>query len=112
MTPTLVSELKIQPDGKILISGRFKEFFGDKNARIDSNGKIDTTFNFFIDIVSSIFTLNLQPDGKILIGENFKRYANENRQNVARINSDGSLDYTFDPHLGIAKKNNNKIYHL
>jgi hypothetical protein len=39
----------------------------------------------------------LQTDGKIIIGGGFPLFAGVERDNIARLNPDGSLDATFDP---------------
>jgi uncharacterized delta-60 repeat protein len=44
--------------------------------------------------------LMLQPDGKILIGGDFTSFNGTARSRVARLNSDGALDPTFDPGSG------------
>jgi uncharacterized delta-60 repeat protein len=41
-----------------------------------------------------------QPDGKILIGGWFNGVHGRPRNNIARLNSDGTLDESFDPGLG------------
>ena len=41
-----------------------------------------------------------QPDGRILIAGNFTSYAGLNRNGVARLNADGTLDMSFDPGTG------------
>jgi uncharacterized delta-60 repeat protein len=42
----------------------------------------------------------VQSDGKILIGGGFTNYNGVPRNGIARLNSDGSLDYTFNPGSG------------
>ena len=42
-----------------------------------------------------------QPDGKTLVSGYFQSYAGVPRSGIARVNSDGSLDTTFDPGTGI-----------
>jgi hypothetical protein len=39
----------------------------------------------------------LQPDGKILIGGSFSSVLGLTRNNIARLNRDGTLDTSFDP---------------
>lgn len=100
-------DLKIQSDGKILLAG---DFTGYKNAavprgliRINTDGSRDTTFNNGgIGVNNSVTSIAIQPDGKILcgLGGLTPTYNNSPRNNIARINTDGSLDNTFYP-LGI-----------
>lgn len=44
----------------------------------------------------------VQPDGKVLVGGYYFNYGGTNRNGIVRLNSDGSLDGTFDPGLGTA----------
>ena len=39
----------------------------------------------------------MQPDGKILIGGNFTTVLGVARNNIARLNTDGTLDTAFNP---------------
>jgi uncharacterized delta-60 repeat protein len=48
----------------------------------------------------SIHTLALQPDGKLLVGGAFNMIGNVARTNLARLNTDGSVDSAFVPWAG------------
>jgi uncharacterized delta-60 repeat protein len=95
-----------QPDGKVVIGGYFSLVNGveqNRIARLNSDGTLDTTFNTGSGVAGPravVYTLALQPDGKIIIGGDFNRINNVNRNNIARLNSDGSVDTGFDPGLG------------
>lgn len=39
----------------------------------------------------------VQPDGKILVGGGFTNYAGSGKSNLVRLNSDGTVDATFNP---------------
>lgn len=45
----------------------------------------------------SVLVSVIQADGKIVIGGNFVAIGGVPRQNIARLNSDGTVDLTFDP---------------
>ncbi|HSY17192.1 MAG TPA: hypothetical protein VK815_02620 [Candidatus Acidoferrales bacterium] len=60
-------------------------------------GSLDLTFNPGTGPDGVVDAVALQPDGKILIGGYFTKVNNINRVQVARLNSDGSVDPTFDP---------------
>lgn len=97
-------DIALQPDGKVVIVGSFSTFNGVNRrgiARIDPDGSLDTSFNpgtgvngFYGTIVYSVL---LQQDGKILIGGEFERYNEILRNDLAQLNSDGSLDTSFVP---------------
>ena len=42
----------------------------------------------------------VQPDGKIIIGGDFNKINFVNRNKIARFNTDGTVDRSFDPGLG------------
>ena len=108
VTPTpavaiFVSTLAVQMDGKVLVGGFFSSVGeSDSNhiARLNVNGNIDTSFNPpALASVNSVGKLVLQPDGKILVAGfiNFANGSEGSIDNLARLNSDGSLDTSFTP---------------
>jgi uncharacterized delta-60 repeat protein len=93
------------PDGKILVGGYFRVAGGlirTQLARLNSDGTFDNSFNVTIistNTSSSLPTIHAilaLPDGKILIGGSFNIVNTTTRNNLARLNADGSLDATFD----------------
>lgn len=92
----------IQPDGKIMIGGAFTDFNGTPRkyiARLNSNGSLDETFNPGIGPNSAISTIAIQSDGKIIIGGEFTNYDGTAINCIARLNSDGTLDASFNSGL-------------
>lgn len=88
----------LQADGKIVIAdGRFGII------RLNADGSVDTTFgangiartNFGPDDVSAR-NLKVQTDGKIVIIGSYRPFGQALLLAVARYNTDGSLDTTFD----------------
>ena len=57
---------------------------------------MDTTFDSSSGSNSDVWALAAQGDGKIIILGRFNTYSGVNRRYIARINSDGSLDTTFN----------------
>ena len=105
-----VTSLLVQPDGKIVIGGLFLSVDGVARtniARLNSDGTLDTGFSAGIDGASQFFTygyinaLTRQSDAKIILGGWFHSVNGVLRTNLARLNSDGSLDLTYDPGLGM-----------
>jgi len=93
-----VSQIVLQPDGKILIAGFFTKYNGVDRyrfARLNADGSLDLTFKVGLPSGTSISAIAVQPDGKILIGGNFKTYNGLERDCIARLNVDGTLDSTF-----------------
>ncbi len=99
----------VQPNGKILIGGAFTSVGGVPRsciARLNANGSLDTGFNpgadhFFVNS-SSVHSLAVQPDGKIIIGGQFTFVGGFNRNYIARLNADGSVDPDFNPDANLA----------
>jgi uncharacterized delta-60 repeat protein len=60
------------------------------------DGSIDPNFNMGTGFNSTVLTIVIQPDGKILVGGYFTEYNGIVRSGLARLNSDGSLDLTFN----------------
>lgn len=102
-----IIDVKLQPDGKILICGSFTTYDGvgrNHIARLNNNGSIDVDFNPGTGANNQILKMAIQTDGKILIGGTFTSYNEIARNYFAKLNSDGSLDLDFDP---ISGPNNN-----
>lgn len=90
-----------QPDGKVLVVGNFTTWGGQSRnrvARLNSDGTLDTTFNPGTGANAQVASVAVQPaDGKILIGGSFGSYNGTARKTLTRLNSNGSLDTSFDP---------------
>lgn len=108
VTPTFsgtVHDIVEQADGKVIVAGSFLNITGNPGAgyavfRLNANGSLDSTFRF--DAVPAglhhVGSVALLPDGKLLIGGNFTAtVGDQQRRHVARLNSDGSVDLTFQP---------------
>jgi uncharacterized delta-60 repeat protein len=88
--------LRVQPDGKVLISGEFSHVNGVARrylARLDENGQPDLTFDAGLAAPARQFVL--QPNGKILICGAFNSIDGVQRVKIGRLNADGSVDLSF-----------------
>gem|GEM_PF-568180 len=93
----------IQSDGKILIGGSFTSFNGtakNRIARLTSAGAIDNTLNIGTGASSTVNSISIQTDGKIVFCGDFTSYNGSAVVRVARINSDGSIDNSFNTGAG------------
>jgi uncharacterized delta-60 repeat protein len=99
-----INSIALQSDGKILIGGRLSTIGGVTRlyiARLNSDGALDTGFNANMGgAEQGVASIALQPDGKIIIGGDFDTINGLNRNRIARLDSDGSLDLVFNPSLG------------
>ncbi len=93
-----------QPDGKILVAGQFTGFAGSDRAqvvRLFPDGSIDPSFDPGLGAdMAGIYDVALAPDGRIVVVGTFTTFGGLSRSRVARLNSDGTLDLTFDPGTG------------
>jgi uncharacterized delta-60 repeat protein len=97
----------IQSDGKVIIGGLFSSFNGTTTrriARLNSDGSLDTTFNVGSGAGSTVYTTSIQSDGKVIIGGDFTSYNGTAINRIARLNSDGSLDTTFNVGTGATNR--------
>jgi uncharacterized delta-60 repeat protein len=99
-----VAAIALQPDGKIVIAGSFNHYDGtprNQLTRLNRNGYLDPTFDPGLGVNTSISSMVIQPNGKIIVSGPFTSYNGVPRQGIARINTDGSLDMSFNVNLGI-----------
>ena len=104
-----VYDLVFQTDGRIVIVGSLTGTNGLKRfnvARLNPEGGRDAGFQVgtgvsgpVIDSVdqSFLFRVALGADGKIVVSGVFTRINGVDRNNIARLNSDGTVDTTFHP---------------
>ncbi|MEO7507734.1 MAG: delta-60 repeat domain-containing protein, partial [Pyrinomonadaceae bacterium] len=107
-----VNAIVVQPDNKILIGGAFTSVTPNLGtgfnrlgiARLNSDGTVDTVFNPTIN--GTVTTIGLQSDGKVVFAGVFNQMAPNGaatattRNNIGRVNSNGTLDTAFDPNAG------------
>src|SRR5437588_6470286 len=93
----------LQSGGRIIVAGRFTSFSGlthNSICRLNANGNVDQTFGLGNGINNAVLALALQTDGRIIVGGQFSQVDLTQRFNLARLNSDGSVDLSFDPGNG------------
>jgi uncharacterized delta-60 repeat protein len=89
----------IQPDGKILVGGNFTSYNGtarNRIVRLNTDGSLDTTFGIGTGFNASVWAITIQPDNKILVAGQFITYSGSPRAGQIRLNSNGSVDSTFN----------------
>lgn len=96
-----VESISLQPDGKIIIGGDIGGFTSQNILRLQSNGIIDTTFNTGTGTNSTVWKTLIQPDGKIIITGFFTNYNGIKCNRIVRLNSNGSIDNTFNVSSGV-----------
>ncbi len=96
----------VQPDRKILVGGEFNKINNLSNkfiTRLNQDGYLDTTFKGSLGFKTEVGLVNvvfLQKDGKIILGGSFKAFNGVTNHNIVRLNTDGSLDTSFNTGIG------------
>ncbi len=99
-----VRTLSIQPDGKIIVGGQFTSYNGSEQnhiIRLNSDGTKDESFNVGSSFNDIVYATVVQPDGKIIAGGKFTNFNGTWQNNVARLNTDGTIDLVFYPEKGL-----------
>ncbi|TPG36267.1 calcium-binding protein [Flavobacterium pectinovorum] len=100
----IITNARVLPNGKILISGNFTSFNGvliNKIARLNPDGSTDTTFNIGTGFNDDVNAIAVQDDGKIILGGSFTTYNDVTANRIIRINENGSIDNSFLSGSGI-----------
>ena len=90
-----------QSDGKVVAGGIVSSYNGTackEIVRLNTDGTLDNTFSIGTGLSASglIYDMKLTPEGKILIGGNFRTINGISAKSVALLNSDGSVDTSFN----------------
>src|SRR2546428_5867760 len=72
-------------------------------------GGFDPGFHRYSVFDRPVFAIALQSDGTVLVGGAFTTVTGVPRPGIARVNSHGSLDPSFDPGLGV-EGNDSGVY--
>ena len=106
---SVVNGIAEGPDGKVIIVGQFTTVGGETHtglARYNADGSLDSSFQTAVSSTSFVpYTIGFQSDGKILVaGRIFYIKDNpsaslETRYGIARLNTDGTVDTTFNANL-------------
>ena len=87
-----VNDIDIEPDGNLLVSGSYK------TTRVSSTGVEDPTFSVdIVGIPATGFKVLVQPDNKVLVAGQYNLANGVTRNNLSRLNADGTLDTVFAP---------------
>ena len=120
-----VYSVALQKDGKILAGGDFATLAPNggatvtrnRIARLEADGRVDQTLDLSIGFAGDngdVLVTVVQSDGKTLIGGGFTSVSGVPRNNIARLNTDGTVDLAFNPNanstvLSIAVQGDGKI---
>ncbi|TDD78076.1 T9SS sorting signal type C domain-containing protein [Flavobacterium caseinilyticum] len=95
---SLVEEVHIQKDGRIILGGSFTSFNGTacgKIIRLNTNGTVDATFVQGTGFDDNVAAITTQSDGKIIVGGEFLNFNGAPANKIIRLHPDGSRDASF-----------------
>jgi len=104
-----ITSVALQPDGKIIVGGKYKTYGDFMLLRYQQDGSLDSSFggdgiigyDFGADI-GDLFALAVQPDGKILAaGEKGLRVTN---MVIVRFTTTGAVDTSFGGNKGYTSR--------
>lgn len=92
--------IAVQPDGKVVIGGRFSAVNGvprNNIARLNKDGTLDRSFADTIEagVNGQVNAIVIQPEGGIVVGGNFSQLGAFQTLNLGRYNGDGTADKNF-----------------
>jgi uncharacterized delta-60 repeat protein len=93
-----VTAIAVQPDGKIIVGGRFNSIGGQLCpylARLNPEGTFDDSFSS-LGADAWVRAVVIQPDGRIIVGGEFGSLEGQWSPYIGRLNSDGTIDTNFN----------------
>lgn len=99
-----IHDLFIQPDGKIIIGGKYNSFNYNKSfvARLNHDGSVDSSFRMEEEDEKTVGSVARLADGKVLVAISQEEESGE----VVRLTADGNPDPTFNAGAGANGKIN------
>lgn len=98
-----VNSVALQEDGSVIIGGNFTKVGPVSRgslARLLPNGLLDRNFAVGGGANGQVRDILVLPSGQIVIVGDFTAVSGVGRKGIARLNSDGTVDRTFDPGSG------------
>lgn len=100
----VVEALALQAEDKVVVGGFFTTMNAEAHnyiARLNADGGLDTAFDPGLTAGEYNVVLELLPQAndRLLVGGIFNNVGGQVRNNLARINADGTLDGAFNPNV-------------
>ncbi|MEG4634804.1 DUF4347 domain-containing protein, partial [Microcoleus sp. AR_TQ3_B6] len=96
--------IALDSNDKPFIGGPFTTINGiprNRIARLNTNGTVDNGFLPGSGMDGDVNAIALDSSGKPIVGGNFSTFNGTTRQSIARLNTGGTLDFTFNPGSGM-----------
>ncbi len=99
----IVSSVAVQPDGRVMIAGYFSTVDGAPRvglARLNADGSLDASFGASASPNGAVLDFTRLADGRYLVVGGFSTYGGLPRRRIARLQTNGAVDTSFDPGAG------------
>lgn len=98
-----VEDAVIDAQGRVILAGLFNSSIGVQ--RVNADGSIDSSWQgpamtYKTNSTRSADLISMQTDGKLVVAGSFTEANGQSARGIARLNTDGSLDTSFDVGLG------------
>jgi hypothetical protein len=103
-----ISYIDTDADGKLLVTGNFTTYSGssiNRFARINTNGTLDTTLNIGTGFDLQTKAVAVDNTGKIYVGGQFFNYSGSSANGIVSLNTDGTINNTFNYGNGFSRAN-------
>ena len=107
--------IEIDGSGDLYVAGFFTTYNGtgaNRIVKLTSLGAIDGGFVYGTGFNGNVFDIAIQTDGKIVCVGAFTDYNGTSVARIARLNTDGSLDTTFNTAIGTGLDNNGRAVQI
>jgi uncharacterized delta-60 repeat protein len=101
-----VYTIAIDSNGKIYVGGVFTTYKGvaaNRIIRLNTDGTKDTGFDNSTGFNGTVTYIEIAPDGKIMVAGDFTTYKGSSYSKIIRLNTDGTIDTSFNPGSGFDK---------
>ena len=109
---TTISDLVVDEIGSVYVSGGFTNYNSttvNRLIKLTDTGSIDTSFNYQTGANGTISKITLDLNGDFYLGGSFTSYKGVPAKGIARIFSNGELDFSFNTSTGLSPQTVNDI---
>lgn len=100
----LIGRLDVDRNNKLYVTGDFTSYNGTSISRIlrlNTDGSLDNTFSVGTGFDAASRGCLVLDDGKIVVWGAFRSYNGATANGIVRLNTDGTIDNTFNTGLGL-----------
>ena len=100
-----ITSIEVLSNGKMYVGGSFINYSGVTAyslVKLNSDGTLDTSFTVGPNYNEAVLDIEVQSDGKVMVLGSFSQFSGTSRNGILRLNTNGTLDTSFNPGTGIS----------